>query len=70
VSGENAEIMEFNLLPHESDAAATSLLPLPLLSCGPRSMVVYLCFRFIKFHIFVLINLILVIIISVLYSFS
>ncbi|XP_062215924.1 uncharacterized protein LOC133916312 isoform X2 [Phragmites australis] len=39
VSGENAEIMEISLLQDESDAAATSLLPLPLLSCGPRSMV-------------------------------
>ncbi|KAL6842599.1 hypothetical protein ACP4OV_027443 [Aristida adscensionis] len=39
VSGEHAEIMEISLLQDESDAATTSLLPLPLLSCGPRSMV-------------------------------
>ncbi|KAF8675951.1 hypothetical protein HU200_047451 [Digitaria exilis] len=39
VSGENTEIMEISLLQDEPDAAATSLLPLPLLSCGPRSMV-------------------------------
>ncbi|PAN29573.1 hypothetical protein PAHAL_5G235200 [Panicum hallii] len=39
VSRENAEIMEIGLLQDESDAATTSLLPLPLLSCGPRSMV-------------------------------
>ncbi|KAK8453181.1 hypothetical protein SEVIR_5G242900v4 [Setaria viridis] len=38
VSGENTEIMEISLLQDESDAATTSLLPLPLLSCGPRSM--------------------------------
>ncbi|KAK3164843.1 hypothetical protein QOZ80_1AG0025530 [Eleusine coracana subsp. coracana] len=31
--------MEFSLLQDESDSAATSLLPLPLLSYGPRSMV-------------------------------
>ncbi|RCV26315.1 hypothetical protein SEVIR_5G242900v4 [Setaria viridis] len=30
--------MEISLLQDESDAATTSLLPLPLLSCGPRSM--------------------------------
>ncbi|KAL6615629.1 hypothetical protein ACP70R_037899 [Stipagrostis hirtigluma subsp. patula] len=39
VSGENTDIMEISLLHDESDAATTSLLPLPLLSCGPRSMV-------------------------------
>ncbi|TVU35821.1 hypothetical protein EJB05_17727 [Eragrostis curvula] len=39
VSGENAEIMEISLLQDESDAASTSFGPLPLLSCGPRSMV-------------------------------
>ncbi|CAL4962508.1 unnamed protein product [Urochloa decumbens] len=39
VSGENTEIMEVSLLQDESDAGATSLLPLPLLSCSPRSMV-------------------------------
>jgi len=39
LSGKNTEIMEIGLLQDESDAATTSLLPLPLLSCGPRSMV-------------------------------
>ncbi|XP_066306633.1 uncharacterized protein [Miscanthus floridulus] len=39
VSGENAEIMEISLLHDESDAGTTSLLALPLLSYGSRSMV-------------------------------
>ncbi|CAO2165641.1 unnamed protein product [Urochloa humidicola] len=39
VSGENTEIMEVSLLQDESDTGTTSLLPLPLLSCSPRSMV-------------------------------
>ncbi|AQK96836.1 uncharacterized protein [Zea mays] len=39
LSGENTEIMEISLLHNESDAGSTSLLPLPLLSYGPRSMV-------------------------------
>jgi len=39
VSGENTEIMEISLLHDESDAGTTSLLPLPLLSYSPRSMV-------------------------------
>jgi hypothetical protein len=48
VSGENAEIMEISLLHDESDAGSTSLLP-PLLSYGPRSMVINLYFPFRKF---------------------
>ncbi|KAJ1284427.1 hypothetical protein BS78_03G203400 [Paspalum vaginatum] len=39
VSTEKNEIMEISLLQDDSDAGTTSLLPRPLLSCGPRSMV-------------------------------
>ncbi|WVZ69586.1 hypothetical protein U9M48_018353 [Paspalum notatum var. saurae] len=39
VSAEKTEIMEISLLEDDSNAGTTSLLPLPLLSCGPRSMV-------------------------------
>jgi len=47
LSGKNTEIMEIGLLQDESDAATTSLLPLPLLSCGPRSMVTSFYFPFV-----------------------
>jgi hypothetical protein len=49
VSGENTEIMEISLLHDESDAGTTSLLPLPLLSYSPRSMVINLYFPFRRF---------------------